>query len=591
MFGAALATTGALLALLPLWVSTVAGVRLIGLGAFIVVFGTVTTSGTGSGTSASGPSGAGSVVVDPGALRRWTSFKVLLFAAHGLLFLAPVLLVATWLANAFGIGNVPPMAEQGLQLVSALIVVIVAALYHSSGREAIRRPATRARTVAWVSLGLVAVLVSAAGVRAVFQDGGARVGPFHSASLLTLGAWTLLVMVAVMRDVPSPRRVFHRERAIHDGPVHLTHAKSFWMPVAIATCILAWTLPAVFLIGLGASGLAVAFHSPPFRAVIATAAVIAISSTAWASALVRRADELPVFQTGQSQVRRTQQLLITASVVPAVGFLGLMTLALTGTAVAGMSIAYGRWVEFLALAAMAAVGPFGFYFAYRERRTRLLEQRFPGFLRDLAAARRAGINLDQAIMMACRGDYGALDPEIERMAAQLSWKMPFEQVLQEFGDRVRTPLVERAVSVVKEASWTGGNIASVLDAAASDAQEIQNIHAERRVTTRVYTGIVYIGFFIFLGVAAILYVELVPQLVTAAQEVGQSGGDSAAHGFAVNPDVTLLDYRVFYFMAGVMQALGGGFVAGLMGTGQWTTGLRHMFIMVGMVVATFVWLA
>ena len=49
-------------------------------------------------------------------------------------------------------------------------------------------------------------------------------------------------------------------------------------------------------------------------------------------------------------------------------------------------------------------------------------------------------------------EYGALNPEIKKMSDQLSWGIAFEDVLKMFADRVGTPLVKRAVSLVSEAN-------------------------------------------------------------------------------------------------------------------------------------------
>jgi flagellar protein FlaJ len=227
---------------------------------------------------------------------------------------------------------------------------------------------------------------------------------------------------------------------------------------------------------------------------------------------------------------------------------------------------------------MAALGPYGFYAASRHRRVKRLEERFPDFLRDIAASRKAGLTLTAAVTIASRGEYGALTPEIVKMADQLSWDVPFEEALQRFGDRVRTPLVQRAVSLVVEAGRSGGNVTEVLLAAARDAREIKNLENERHVTMGLYTVVIYVTFLVFLGVAAVLYATFIPNILHSSSAASAAG----ARGFAGVrfTALSLEDYRVFYFLAALVQGMGNGFVAGMFGSGKYLDGLRHAFVMV-----------
>lgn len=242
-------------------------------------------------------------------------------------------------------------------------------------------------------------------------------------------------------------------------------------------------------------------------------------------------------------------------------------------------------IDVLGVGLVLALAPYGLQAARENRRTRRMEDLFPDFLRDLAANRRAGFTLATSVELAADGEYGPLSPEIRRMAAQLSWNVPFEEALRRFADRVDTPLVRRASSLVLEAERTGGHITDVLDAVARDIRELKHLDNERRLSMRLYTVVMYIAFSVFLGVVLLLQTQMMPQLVQA----GSADLGGALAGLAVG-DVTLEDYRVFFYASALVQGIGNGTVAGLMSTGEIGPGLRHAATMCLLTVVAFTYL-
>jgi flagellar protein FlaJ len=248
------------------------------------------------------------------------------------------------------------------------------------------------------------------------------------------------------------------------------------------------------------------------------------------------------------------------------------------------------WIHFVCLGVLAALGPYGFYIAHEANRIHGLEERFPDFLRDIANGHQGGLTLPAAVAVAARGEYGPLTPEVQRMADQLSWNLPFTDALQRFAERVQTPLIERAVNLILQANKSGGSTIEVLMAAARDAREVKSLETERRLNMSLYTIVIYITFFVFLGVAAILYASFVPKLVASSQEAANQTAVLGTHTIAGigGESLNLRDFQAFYFMAALMQGLGDGIVAGMMGTGRALQGLRHSFIMVAIAYVTFV---
>jgi flagellar protein FlaJ len=249
-------------------------------------------------------------------------------------------------------------------------------------------------------------------------------------------------------------------------------------------------------------------------------------------------------------------------------------------------------MAFVMIGLMAAFGPISFFDGARVNRIVKIEERLADFLRDLAESSRAGMTLHEAIRSSAKGDYGELTPEIKKMSIQISWGVSASRTLELFAERVNTPLVNRAVILINEAGAAGGDVSKVLEAAANDTKEIQLLQQERRIQMQMYVAVVFVSFVVFLVVILIIYMTFVPRMSEmaedfAAQEEAEGGGADQSFS-AFNPqDVDFDEIKFIYLMAGLVQGIGSGLVAGLMGTGRITDGAKYSFLMIMIVFLIF----
>jgi flagellar protein FlaJ len=248
-------------------------------------------------------------------------------------------------------------------------------------------------------------------------------------------------------------------------------------------------------------------------------------------------------------------------------FLMLLILTLVGI------LPYKRHVwDFGVLTILTALGPYCIYELVQLSKRKKIEAELPSFLNDLAESTRAGITLFNAIIIASRGRYGALTPEIKKMAQQLSWGISLREVLEMFSERVDTPLVKRFVSIVTEASRTGGNIGDVITACARDATDVKLLEHEQRTNMVMYLLVVYIAFGVFLLTAIVLCASFLPEFAKVGG-IGKPGTQ-----FYV-PKINVDEYINLFYIGTLMQGFGGGIVAGLMIDRRFVTGLQHSLIM------------
>ncbi|MBN1280547.1 MAG: type II secretion system F family protein [Candidatus Thermoplasmatota archaeon] len=264
----------------------------------------------------------------------------------------------------------------------------------------------------------------------------------------------------------------------------------------------------------------------------------------------------------------TRLIVYIVTIILVTVFMILAVLSLLGI------LGFGSYFDYFVFALLSGTGVFGMYEWMRVRRIAHIDDIFPDFVRDLAESRRAGMTFTKAILFASRGNYGILTPEIQKISQQVSWGGSVTDALRSFAMRVNTKSIRRTISLIIEASNSGGNVADVLDVAANDAREIKMLEAERRTNMQSYVVVIYVGMFVFLAIVIILLKSFIPAMVgTEGSEgmqgiMGGSGGTSQA-------DIT----NVFY-LACLIQSFGSALVAGVFEDGKFSSSVKHIFIMV-----------
>jgi len=236
-------------------------------------------------------------------------------------------------------------------------------------------------------------------------------------------------------------------------------------------------------------------------------------------------------------------------------------------------IVLGAPIDYLVIGAIIFTGVYGLYEFFHIRRVRKIDERFPDFVRDLAESRRAGMTFTKAIMYSSKGNYGVLTSEIQKIARQISWGSSVENALGAFAKRVNTKLVKRTVSLIIEASRSGGNVADVLDAASRDAREIKLIDAERRAGMLSYVAVIYVGMFVFLVIMIVLCKSLLPAML------GQ-GSTELAGAMGKGSGISQIEITYLFFYATLIQTIGMGAVTGVFEEGNVLSGVKHIFIMI-----------
>ena len=252
----------------------------------------------------------------------------------------------------------------------------------------------------------------------------------------------------------------------------------------------------------------------------------------------------------------------TRKIVMAVSVLVAVAMVLFGYFTVGFVVALDDFVFFALLAVISPIALLN-YVDYRWRKA--VDEHLPDLFRSIVQAQEIGMTLHKALEEATKRDYGPLTPELKKMTVQISWGASFEEALLAFGRRVGTVLTQRTVPMIIEASRPGGRVEKVFDPMGKFVQTTILLEKERKTQTRPYIAIIYVALFVFLFTIVMLFKTFFTNV----------------EGIALLsiPTSSPADLKRIFLHLTLVQGFFGGLVAGKMGEGSVSAGLKHSLVM------------
>ncbi len=223
--------------------------------------------------------------------------------------------------------------------------------------------------------------------------------------------------------------------------------------------------------------------------------------------------------------------------------------------------------DYIFFAVLLLLTPFIIFYELRSIRIQKIEDQIPEFLKRLASVNAAGILLVDAIAMVAKAKIGILHSDVKRMVEDVSWGANLVVALTKFEYRIRTSMTSRVITLIVKASESTSDVRSVLNIAATDADIQKQMKKERSAEMFVYVFIIYISFFVFLFTVYILVVYFLSAMPQSM--------DEAVQGMPLTSGFDITEYTMLFFHAALIQGFFSGLVAGKMGTGYVSAGLKH----------------
>ncbi|MCX8181727.1 MAG: type II secretion system F family protein [Candidatus Methanomethyliaceae archaeon] len=213
------------------------------------------------------------------------------------------------------------------------------------------------------------------------------------------------------------------------------------------------------------------------------------------------------------------------------------------------------------------------YFEFRWKKA--IEVRMPDILYDIAEGQLTGMSFIRALQTTATRDYGVASRELRRVLAQVRLGMSLEEAFQAFAKRVDSDIVKKVSVVIYETNRFGGDVSRIIRSLADYIKSIILLNEERRTTMRMYIGVTYIAFGVLLFTIMILLNQFFMPIIQLSGTI------------IFTAQASYEEYRRVFFYMTIIQAITSGLVAGKMGEGTMSAGLKHIVIMLFLTLLMF----
>jgi len=226
--------------------------------------------------------------------------------------------------------------------------------------------------------------------------------------------------------------------------------------------------------------------------------------------------------------------------------------------------------------------PYAIFYELWSRKVNGIQALIPDFLERMSGINQVGLTLAQAIAIMVNTNLGLLRYEIRRIKRDMDWGANFTEALMRFEERVSTPTIARTVTLITKASEMSGQINEVLSIAASDAKMSEVLKRERIAEMFIYTAIVYLSFFVFIFVVAVMTTQFLPVLADVSVSGMPQTGALAGIG-----SIPIATFARLLYHACLVQALFSGLIAGQMGESSVSAGVKHSCVLMLIALVAF----
>ena len=173
---------------------------------------------------------------------------------------------------------------------------------------------------------------------------------------------------------------------------------------------------------------------------------------------------------------------------------------------------------------LIAILPFVLSSIGQTKEEREKDEKFLEFSRTLVESVESGTPISKSIINMKSKSFGSLTPHVQKLANQIELGIPIQHALETFAYDTKSKTILRAITLIREADRTGGNINVILNSVAKSVSEIEKLKEERRsaISSIVTEG--YIIFFIFIIIMVVVEVQILPLTASIAGISSNSEG-------------------------------------------------------------------
>ncbi|MFH0927434.1 MAG: type II secretion system F family protein [Candidatus Micrarchaeota archaeon] len=170
-------------------------------------------------------------------------------------------------------------------------------------------------------------------------------------------------------------------------------------------------------------------------------------------------------------------------------------------------------------------------------RTRRVEEVLPDFLLMVAAHMHAGLTPFAAFQSAARPEFGPLESEVKRIGAYSLGSESFTDAISALTRHIDSPILRRTIAFFENGLRSGGKLASLLETAADEIRDLEEIRKETVLNTRTYT--IFLVFILVGGLPVLLAISTEFLSIFSSLQANISGDTASSVGSMMAPTLNL----------------------------------------------------
>jgi archaeal flagellar protein FlaJ len=200
------------------------------------------------------------------------------------------------------------------------------------------------------------------------------------------------------------------------------------------------------------------------------------------------------------------------------------------------------------------------------------------FLEDLKDLLQGGMNIVTSMEIICEHDYGSLNKELARLAAQVKIGVPFEIALVNIFSEIESPMFGKVAQVISESTKYGGNLTKVFSSVSDYVKNINEMTEERKSKTFSTIFSSYFMFFVFIGIILIIQIVFLPML--SSNELSVTGSSTKS--------MQDINFNTYFLYLLLVQGGFAGPIIGKISEGSAIAGIKHSVILLSISVPFYV---
>lgn len=215
-----------------------------------------------------------------------------------------------------------------------------------------------------------------------------------------------------------------------------------------------------------------------------------------------------------------------------------------------------------------------------------MEEIFPDFLLLMSSNLRAGITIDQAMLLSAREEFDPLDKEILKTGREITTGKDIETALLNMSKRIGSEKIHKTILLILSGIKSGGDIAIILEQTATSTRE--RAFVEKKASSSVLMYVIFIFIAVSFGAPALfalsnILVEILTTLLSGLPDVSDISTTITLSRIDISIDF------IFYFSISFIIAIDilASMILGLVSKGEEKQGLKYLPALLVISLATF----